>query len=187
MIKYLSSEDAYIFSTIAGRGVMQKGCAGNDWRDPPELDESGRWQYTSGRRDRRQTVEISPQDAAEIFDSKIGSLNSERMMFIVGSVMFAVEAKRDVAICQFREKSNTAFDPEGWLVVFLDHNPFSYINPEDLPTDELEAAGLVSAIIEGSDEAKLLRWEPTIGADGRPNEVGFLLDWPMDDFLPRPG
>ncbi|MCB0324345.1 MAG: hypothetical protein KDD69_12265 [Bdellovibrionales bacterium] len=177
MIRYLNQEQAATLAAIATAAAAKKGRQFYDWRNSPTVNEAGGWSHTTGWGDSATSVEISPQDAAKIFEAKLNGAYGERLLLSVAYAVAAVAAGKKVAILQIKEEAGTPFDPQGWLVLSIENHPFFHLAPWDLPTAELEAEGLVNVIHKASPEADLMAWKPEIGSDGKPKEFGLLLAW----------
>lgn len=174
-VRYLTTIDILALINIVSAAAQQKGPDFYGWKESPKYDVStGKWTHETGWGDNKKTRIISAMEAEEIFKAKLNGAYGERFMLLMAYVVAAVSKGVKVAFLQMKE-DDTPFDPEGWLVLSIDGHPYFHLAPWDLPVAEVEAAGFVTVVREGTPEADEHKWTPEVSGNGKPDEFEGLL------------
>lgn len=172
MTRYLKVSDLEGLITLVKLAISKKGADFYGWKNSPEVRD-GALVHTSGFGSDTKTEKVSIEEALDIFKSKLDGAYGERFALTMATICGLVRQGRKVALLQIQKEEGTPFNAEGWLVVSIEGFPLFHIAPWDLPMAEVEKAGLVTLVKEGSEEAQVHAWKNTTKVD----EFSSILDW----------
>lgn len=179
-IHYVTHKDFPTLTAIALQAAEARGTEFYSWKNPPVYDrERGVFTHTTGWGDSQQTREISPQEALEVYKSKLDCAYGERFLLTISAVRALLNAGCTVALLQLTKEPGIPFDANGWIVVSVNGYPMFHISPNDLPLQAVQDAGLISVLHDDSPAAKEHGWKGT----NKPQEFDLILGW---SSAPRP-
>jgi hypothetical protein len=173
--KYLKISDLDALFSIVKAEISRKGAGFYGWVNAPEVKD-GALTHTSGWGENSKTVEVSAQEALDIYKSKLDGAYGERFALTMALLPGLIRQEKKVALLQIQKEEGTPFDATGWLVLSIEGHPAFHLAPWDLPMGEVEKTGLVTLVLEGSEEAKIHGWKNTTKVD----ELSNLLDWALN-------
>jgi len=169
---YLTLSHLQVLFQIVKSEIARKGADFYGWKNAPEVKD-GELTHTSGWGENSKTVKVSAQEALDIYESKLNGAYGERFAITMALLAGLVRQGKKVALLQIQKEEGLPFNAEGWLVASIEGHPAFHLAPLDLSMSEVEKAGLVTLVTEGSEEAKIHGWKNTTKVD----ELSNLLDW----------
>lgn len=175
MTKYLKISDLDALFSIVKSEIARKGAGFYGWVNAPEVKDDV-LTHTSGWGENSKTVEVSAQEALDIYKGKLDGAYGERFALTMALLPGLIRQGKKVALLQIQKEEGTPFNATGWLVLSIEGHPAFHLAPHDLPMGEVEKTGLVTLVTEGSEEAKVHSWKNTTKVD----ELSNLLDWALN-------
>ena len=179
-MKIITERDLATLVKIAKAACAARGPEFYAWRNAPVASTDGRITHTSGWGDSAQTREVTAAEALDICKAKLDGAYGERFMLTVAYVVSAVRSGVRVALLQLQKEPGIPFDATGWVVVSVNGYPMFHVAPEDLPLGEVEKAGMINLVLEGSEDANAHGWKGT----NKVEELSLLLDWLLSNGAP---
>lgn len=170
--RYLKISDIQVLLNIVKSAIALKGAGFYGWINAPEV-KNGVLTHTSGWGSDVKTVEVSAQEALDIYESKLNGAYGERFVLTMALIPGLIRQGQKVALLQIQKEEGLPFNAEGWLVLSIEGFPLFHLAPWDLPMAEVEEAGLVTLVTEGSEEASIHGWKGT----DKVQEFSSILDW----------
>lgn len=174
--KYLKISDLDALFAIVKSEITRKGAGFYGWVNAPEVKDSGVLSHTSGWGSNVTTVEVSVKEALSIYEGKLNGAYGERFALTMALIPGLIRQGKKVALLQIQKEEGTPFDATGWLVLSIEGHPAFHLAPWDLPMGEVEKTGLVTLVVEGSEEAKIHGWKGT----NKVQELSNILDWALN-------
>jgi len=169
---YLNLSNLTVLFSIVKSEIARKGADFYGWKNAPEVKD-GKLMHSSGWGDNVTTTEVSAQEALNIYEGKLNGAYGERFVITMALLAGLVRQGKKVALLQIQKEEGIPFNAEGWVVASIEGFPMFHLAPWDLPMAEVEAAGLITLVTEGSEEAKIHGWKGT----NKVQELSSLLDW----------
>jgi hypothetical protein len=170
--RYLTSGDIPAFLALAKECCIEKGPDFYGWKNPPQLKD-GKLVQSQGWGASAHDVEVTAQEALDIYQAKLDGAYGERFMLTAGYIAAAVKAGQQVALLQMREEPGLPFDAGGWIVASVNGYPMFHIAPTDLPMAKVAELGLITLVTPNTVEAETHKWKGT----NKVQEFGLLLDY----------
>lgn len=107
------------------------------WKNSPEISEN--WDFTQEQWwwDNAETVEISTQDAKNIYDEKLNWAYWERFVMSLWMVSSLMKNWYNIRFVQFQDEKWVPFDASWWTVMVIEWMPMFHISPDDLDAEWL--------------------------------------------------
>jgi len=172
MTRYLSLNDVKTLFNIVKKEIALKGANFYGWVNAPAL-ENGVFTHTTGWGENTQTRRISNKETLSIYEGKLNGAYGERFALTMALIPGLIRQGKKIALLQIQKEEGTPFDATGWLVLSIEGFPLFHLAPWDLPMAEVESAGFVTLVVEGSEEAKIHGWKGT----DKVQELSNILDW----------
>jgi hypothetical protein len=172
MTRYLNPNDVKTLFNIVKKEIALKGAAFYGWVNAPVI-ENGVFTHTTGWGENTQTREVSGQEALDIYKSKLDGAYGERFALTMALIPGLIRQGKKIALLQIKKEEGIPFDAAGWLVLSIEGYPLFHLAPWDLPMAEVEEAGIITLVVEGSEEADIHGWKGT----DKVVELSNILDW----------
>lgn len=169
---YLSMEAMASLFGIVKAEIARKGADFYGWKNAPVVIDNKLCKVV-GYGEGAKNEEITAQEAVEIFEAKLNGAYGERFAITIALLAGLIRQGKKVALLQINKEEGVPFNASGWLVASIEGFPMFHLAPWDLPMAEVQKAGLVTIVAEGSEEAEIHGWKGT----DKTQELSSLLNW----------